>query len=307
MKMVFFFLGAGKRLSLLESFIRAGVKENISIELHSIENSIKVPISSIAKIHVGPDFSDPSFDDWLLDTVRIYNADIIIPNMDYATVALSKARHLIEGISAWPLVSSEHLCRTMLDKCEADKWFKTKNLPVPGQANWPRIFKNRFGFGSRGQFLVRNENERELFSRNYNLNNFIEQEYLNGNEYTVDAYVDRSGQFISAMSRRRIRVSDGEVVDSLSDRQPEILRLSEEIFANTGWQGPLTAQFILTSHGPILIEVNPRFGGGVTHSIYCGLDFPSWIIKERLGRFLPKNPTWIDGSFMTRCTRDFFL
>jgi carbamoyl-phosphate synthase large subunit len=110
------------------------------------------------------------------------------------------------------------------------------------------------------------------------------------------------------MPRLRIRVLDGEVDESLSIQKPEIEKLSKEIIECVkGWEGPLTLQFIESDTGPILIEINPRFGGGVTHSIYCGLHMPQWILKEWLGRNIPDCPAWKAGSLMTRCRRDIFL
>ena len=49
--------------------------------------------------------------------------------------------------------------------------------------------------------------------------------------------------------------------------------------------GLITIQLILTPDGHIrVIEVNPRFGGGVPLAIHAGADFPRWLLAEWLGR-----------------------
>lgn len=301
------FLGAGKRLSLLEAFLSKSVTDLVRIELHSVEASEMVPISTIAKIHVGPKFDDPSFGIWLIDLVSNLGIDIVIPNMDSATVALSQIKKKIESLGSWAIVSDSSLCISMQDKQMAEDWFVAHNLPVPMRTRWPRILKKRLGFASRGQVVVNDINERDVFLINRNLSEYIEQNFVAGDEYTVDAYVSRDARFINAMSRMRLKVSDGEVEESLSSYHPLILDLTEKLFSFEGWQGPLTAQFIDSVDGPILIEVNPRFGGGVTHSIHCGLNFPEWLVRERLGLPLPSGIVWQKNSLMTRCRRDIFL
>jgi carbamoyl-phosphate synthase large subunit len=302
------FLGAGKRLSLLEQFILASKNEGVDIKLYAAEITKQVPISEVATIIESPKFADLAFDDWLIQLVRREQINIVIPNMDSATVALSSLKSKLQSMGIWAIVSSHDLCTIMEDKMLADSWFKERNIPVPGSASWPRIFKPRKGFGGKSQFIVSNAIERSELLRKIKISDFIEQEYIVGPEYSVDVYVSQKGAFIAAMPRLRLKVLDGEVDESLSAEIPEIDSLSRKIIASTnGWEGPLTLQFIDTKEGPLLIEINPRFGGGVTHSIYCGLKMPQWILREYLGRDLPKEPAWVRGSLMTRCRRDIFL
>jgi carbamoyl-phosphate synthase large subunit len=302
------FLGAGKRLSLLEQFILAAKSEGVDAQLYAAEISKQVPIAQIATIFESPKFSDPKFSDWLINLVRKELINIVIPNMDGATVALSDIKDKLKAMDVWPIVSSGEICVNMEDKILAERWFKEHNIPVPESNNWPRIFKPRKGFGGKSQFVVNDSIQRENLLKSIKITDFIEQEYLNGPEYSVDAYVSRKGVFVAAMPRLRVRVIDGEVDESLSVKIPEIEALSRRIIEVTdGWEGPITLQFIFTNKGPLLIEINPRFGGGVTHSIYCGLNMPQWILKEWLCRELPENPSWKSGSVMVRCRRDIFL
>lgn len=301
------FLGAGKRLSLLESFLRAGEAEGVQLRLSSVEDRAKVPISTVAEIHVGPSFLDPQFCPWLMELTRRLAVDMVIPNMDAATVAVSAIHEELSASGAWSVASSHALCTAMWDKVSAERWFVDHGIPVPGRRSWPRLFKYRRGFGGKGQTLIRNERERQSFLATVDVSDYLEQEFLEGPEFSVDIYVARTGQLLAAMSRRRLKICDGEVEESLSERHEEVLELVRRIASEPGWQGPLTAQFIVSAGGPVAIEINPRFGGGVTHAIHCGLDFPRWLLRERLGRPLPSSPQWVEGSLMSRCRRDVFL
>ena len=302
------FLGAGKRLSLLEQFIAASKLEGVDVQLYAAEISTQVPIAEVAKIFESPKFTDPKFTAWLIEVVEREKINIVIPNMDAATVSLSSLKEKLQSMGVWPVVSSHGICVDMQDKVLANIWFTNHQIPVPGSTAWPKILKPRMGFGGKSQFVVNDSIQRENLLKSIKITDFIEQEYLNGPEYSVDAYVSRKGVFVAAMPRLRVRVIDGEVDESLSVKIPEIEALSRRIIEVTdGWEGPITLQFIFTNKGPLLIEINPRFGGGVTHSIYCGLNMPQWILKEWLCRELPENPSWKSGSVMVRCRRDIFL
>jgi carbamoyl-phosphate synthase large subunit len=301
------FLGAGKRLSLLEAFQRGAREEGVELTLVSVELGTRVPIAAVAEVVVGPSFSDPAIDGYLADLVAARRPDLIIPNMDSATVALSRVKGRLDSLGAWSVVSSHELCVAMEDKARAESWFRSKGFRVPENSGYPRILKRRKGFSSRGQVVVSSDAERTDFLRGKEALDYFEQRFVEGPEYTVDAYVSRSGRLVGALSRRRLKVLDGEVEESLSERKPQILEMTRSLFSEPGWEGPLTAQFIEAEDGPVLIEVNPRFGGGVTHAIHCGLDFTRWLIREKLGRSLPERVEWKAGSIMTRCRRDVFL
>lgn len=180
-------------------------------------------------------------------------------------------------------------------------------MVIPAGGDWPRIVKHGRGFGSKDQKVVEGPEALEAFFARRSRADYLVQPVVRGQEYTVDAYVDRRGRLIGALSRQRLAVSAGEVDHSLTHRHAAILRVTSRILARPGWRGPITLQFIDAAAGPVMLEIDPRFGGGVTHAIHCGLDIPRWILREHLR--LPVEPfdDWEDGSIMTRCRRDVFL
>jgi carbamoyl-phosphate synthase large subunit len=301
------FLGAGKRLSLLENFVAAAVTENVTIELLAVENKTHVPISGIARIVQGPGFKEPAFESFLYDTIATHSINMVIPNMDAATVALAKCAAELKRLKCRPVVSDYELCRVMEDKILAQEWFIKHGIPTPQGAPFPCIAKHRRGFGSRDQCVAYDQQTLDAFFAHRKAAEYIIQPYLSGTEYTVDAYVDGTGRTLGALSRKRLEVSAGEVDVSQTHRHREVLELTGQILAVPGWRGPLTFQFIVGAGQVSVIEANPRFGGGVTHSIHCGLEMPRWLIREYFDRPTTPFDAWQDGSIMTRCRRDVFL
>ncbi len=296
------FLGGGKRLSLLEHFQRAAALENVPLNLFSIELHEQVAIASVAKVFKGPAFDSADFTSFLWCVVESQGIDMVIPLMDSATVALSA---MARDLPCMCMVSDHDLCLLMQDKLYADDWFKKRDIPVPtSQWRYPAIYKPRRGYGSKGILIVRDEYE-DTVHRKPDV--YFYQPYVTGVEYTVDAYVDNNGWLISALSRQRVEVINGEVTHSRTHRHEGILDITRRILAQPGWRGPITLQFMDTSTGPVILEINPRFGGGAPHSIYLGLDTPRWIVREVLGRCVEPVEDWPDGSVMVRCLRDVYL
>lgn len=294
------FLGAGKRLSLAEHFIRAAQLEDIPLKLFSIELYEQVAIASVAKVLQGPCFDDRDFAPFLQRVVESNSIDIVVPLMDSATVALSA-----QELPCTCVVSAWSLCCTMFDKALADEWFKAHDVPVPtSKWRYPAIYKPRRGYGSRGIAIVRDEYE-DTWHRKPQW--YFYQPLVQGTEYTVDAYVDGNGRLISALSRQRVEVINGEVTHSRTHRHEGILDITRRILALPGWRGPITLQFMDTAKGPVILEINPRFGGGAPHSIHAGLNMPRWILREALSRSVTPVDDWLDGSVMVRCLRDVYL
>lgn len=300
------FLGAGKRLSLLERFVIAGEVEALALTLLSMEGSPNVPIREVAEIIVGPAFESQKFAQTLRDEVVRRSISIVVPCMDSATVALAGIRQALRSVGCWAVVSDASLCEAMFDKLRAEQWFRDCQFPIPTRRVFPCLAKPRLGFGARGQYVAHCEEELNLFFRHHVRDDYIVQPLIAGQEYSVDGYVDVKGDVIGVLSRKRLEVSAGEVDVSETHRHQGILSLSRRLLSIPGWQGPINLQFFDTPDGPVLIEVNPRFGGGVTHAIHCGLDMPRWILREALGRAIEPFDEWPNGSLMTRCRRDIF-
>lgn len=303
------FLGAGKRVSLLERFITASSRHCIHLELFSCEldNSF-YPISTLATVLAGPGFLSSEFNEWLGDIVKRYSIDIVIPNMDSATVALSKfAETNVE--SCWSLVSSRHLCESMHDKKLSDAFFHEHRIPVPPDTPgvFPKILKPRFGFGAKG-IRIANDPAQLAAELVDDGNSCIVQDLLSDfQETTVDIYISLKYGLLGYVLRDRIEVSDGEVMVCRTRPPYENERSLIMRVANIqGWQGCITLQYLTDKHRNLhVIEINPRFGGGATCAIEVGLDMASYVLLEYL-RVPLTPPTAIRNVIMSRARRDFF-
>jgi len=302
------FLGAAKRLSLFERFAAACREENTDLEILSYEDSHAVPVVALAKVIVGPRWDSPEFEPHLLSTLLEYSVRVVIPCMDAATVALSRAAPAVTATGCWSVVSSIEICSACENKVLAQRWFAEHDVRTPiwaPETPFPWMVKHVHGYGSRRQFLVHSKSEFDALKTRVPLEDYLVQPFVEGPEFTIDAYVSREGEVLGCVSRRRLEVAAGEVVRSVTERRPAILDEASRVLHTRGFLGPITLQAIEGAGGPWFIEINPRFGGGVILSIEAGADYPRFLIREALGR--PVAPVeWREGVLMTRAFREVF-
>jgi carbamoyl-phosphate synthase large subunit len=112
------------------------------------------------------------------------------------------------------------------------------------------------------------------------------QEFVRGEEFTCDAFVDDQMRVRCVVPRRRLEVRSGEVSKARIVQDPVIMeRVAQLVTVLGAGPGVITIQLIRGADGVIkFIEVNPRFGGGAPLSIRAGADFPRWILQELRGQ-----------------------
>lgn len=264
------FLGASKRVSLIERFLKAADKLNIQLNILSCENELDFyPISTYAEILKGPTFKSKDFEPWLKSIIKNKKINIIIPNMDSATVALSKFTKNNNNYShTWPVVSSYYNCKYMEDKILTAKFFKKYLIPTPSCSlnTFPKIAKYKFGYGSKKLQIIESQNDLDYFYKRFNKKDYLLQDFIFGQEVTVDAYVSPKKKLIGYVLRDRLEISDGEVM-VCQTREPDNIEntIIRKILTIKGWIGCITIQYIKDFKGNLyFLEINPRFGGGVT-------------------------------------------
>ena len=301
------FLGAAKKVSLAENFLDSARKLNVALTLYSYELNHYVPITSIAEIIVGLKWDDPDIIDELSEMINKLSINIVIPCMDPAILVAAKLKEKFSSV--FIPVSSYSDCVTFFDKQKANDWFVENCIRVPETNNTlPFIAKPKGGSASKGIIIVASEMEKAFFYKKYKQADYIIQRFITGEEYTVDCYVSRRGRILSVVPRIRLEVVSGEVTRSRTTRDEKIIAVSKEILEKSKLIGPINIQYIRESvSGELfLIEINPRFGGGVLCSIQAGANIPHLLLSDYYDKKLKPIESWQENLLMTRCYREFF-
>lgn len=280
------FLGGAKRVSMARKFITAGAKLGLEVELLSYELCPEVPVASVANILVGLKWNDAKIYDDLHRQVTANAIDMLIPFVDGAVEVAARYRDLYGGV--WIPAGDSETAATMFDKIKADTLFRRYALPVPEADRFPKIAKPRFGSASKGIKII--EDPAALASLE-NPDDYLLQEYIQPREeITVDCYVSLSGEIIATVPRYRIETQGGEASVTETFRDEKVENLARETLTRTGLRGAVTIQMLrdLRDGRLMLMEINPRLGGGAVCSCHAGADLPVFILRDMAG--LPLTP-----------------
>ena len=297
------FLGGARRVSLAELLKRSGKRIGYDIKIVSYELTEDVPISLEAKVVKGLRWDDPDVVDDIGRVIKEYEVDVILPFVNGAIEVASMCRDRYRDVFV-PVTDFDIVSR-LFDKSEAAKTFKEAGLPIPRtysvlNAEVPAIAKPRKGGSSRGIHIFRNMEE--LMHLN-DLQNYLLQEYIeNCKEYTVDCYISHAGEILVTVPRERLEIMGGESTRTRTCRNEILENLCREVLEKFSLRGPVNLQFLhdLDADRYLLMEVNPRLGGGVICSIYAGAPITDYIIREALGVELKPCSDWASGTLMAR-------
>lgn len=297
------FLGGAKRVSLARKLIAAGEKKQLRINIFSYELSHEVPIAAVGRVIVGRRWSDDDLMGHLHEAVIHYGIHIMLPFVDPAVEVAGRYMALYHDV--WAPVVEPELAARLFDKWESARLFADNGLPIPrtytgGRPRFPLIAKPRKGSASKGLVVVEDVPEFRRFIRR---NDYMMEAYIaDRTEYTVDAYVDNGGNILCLSPRLRIEVLGGEVVRSMTVDEPRIADLATMAIDRLELRGPVTLQFIRdnTDDSLMLMEINPRLGGGVVCSIHAGADIPRLLLEEYLGENPERIPDVQSGVLICR-------
>lgn len=285
------FLGGAKRVSFARMLKATGKKMDLEVNIYSYELSLEVPIAAEGQVVIGKKWHDPKVVDHLQATVGKYAIDIILPFVDPAIEIAGK--YAAQYSDAWVPVVDPALARTLFDKAESARLYASHNIPIPptytgGRPHFPLIAKPRKGSASKGITVINNVAD---FRRITATDEYLLEKYIaRHKEFTVDAYINRKGEIMCVSPRLRVEVLGGEVSRSVTIDSPQLVKLATRTIEKLRLRGPVTLQFLkdTTDDSLMLMEINPRLGGGVVCSVHAGADIPRFILEEYLG--IPSHP-----------------
>lgn len=300
-------LGGSRRVSLADLFKESGLRSGVDVEIIAYELTKHVPIALAGKVVEGRKWSDPDVVEDIAHVVKEYGVDIILPFVNGAVEIASRCKTEIPGV--FVPVSDFSITSRIFDKVEAAKVFKDNGFPIPRTYSiinneMPAIVKPRKGGSSRG---IRIFHDVEDLMHLENLDSYIIQEYIeNAREYTVDCYIDRQGRILTTVPRERLEVMGGEVNRTKTCRIERIIEMSREVIGKLKLTGCVTLQFL---HDPkkdryLLMELNPRLGGGVICSIFAGAPITDYILAEARGKEPEPCDDWKSGVLMARYMKE---
>jgi len=246
--------------------------------------------------------------DHLLTLCEQHDVGLVIPTIDTDLLGLSQSvdRFADQGIQL--VISNEALIQQCRDKRQTGSLFASLSIDTPrllnrSQLTFPCFAKPYDGSRSIGAAKLSQPSDLTESMRDDSKLMFMEYIDKSFDEYTVDAYFDRSGNLKCLVPRHRLEVRDGEISKGVTRNNHVYHYLKERLVKLTGARGCLTVQLFAQPDGQryAALEINPRFGGGYPLSYAAGANYPGWLIDEYLlNRTVPFFDGWEPNLLMLR-------
>lgn len=286
---------AGRRVSLVQGFVEAAHARGLQVLAADPDPLAPALVDVDLAVRVPP-LADPDYLPTLLRVVRERGVGLVVPTIDTELPLLARHAADVADAGATALVSSEDFVDICGDKALTAEAFAARGIDVP--RSWlpddltddalaalpdDLVVKPRNGSSSKDVHLVRRDQVAQTVAV---VPQPITQERLTGPEVTVDALLDLEGRPLHYVPRTRLKTLGGESIQGVTLANDELGPWIERVLtacSDLGARGPVTLQFFRTDRGPVLIEVNPRFGGGFPLTRAAGGDYPAWLLDELAG------------------------
>jgi carbamoyl-phosphate synthase large subunit len=214
----------------------------------------------------------------------------IIPTRDGELEFFARSKPFMESNGICVMTSSVEGVRICLDKLLFYETFKDHpevnaihTGKIPGDFDYARwVVKEQFGAGSRGTKL--NLAVEETQAAGSKLDNPVYQPFIEGHEFSIDIYINKSGEPVGSVTRSRDRIVDGESQVTTTVEVPGIEEMCTTAARVLGLNSHLVFQAIVDFEKNInVVECNCRFGGASSLSVAAGLDSFYWFFLECKG------------------------
>ncbi|RZJ16378.1 MAG: ATP-grasp domain-containing protein [Haliea sp.] len=244
---------------------------------------------------VVPRGDDPSFVDRSLDACRSLDIELLLCTVDAELAPLARSLERFEALGVRVPLSplpALQLCRDKLALLDLAR----NVVPVPHYAvvdadtagrthQYPLFAKPRVSAGSRGAAVIANAEALQTLPAD---GSHLLQEFLPGDEYSVDVYLRGDGVAIAAVPRVRMKTDSGIAVAARTVHDADVIDAAVRVAQAVGIRYVANVQFRRAVDGTAkLLEINPRFPGTLPLTAEAGVDIPALLVAEMAGQPMP--------------------
>lgn len=231
----------------------------------------------------------------------------------HAVIPMSEAelrvlhRSAQTSVAAAPLLGVSHRALEVgLDKLRTARFLQDIGIPSPWtveavvgveQPELPCIYKPRMSAGSKGVAVCRTAGEAAWYAGLGEAGMFQQLLLPPEREVTCAVYRDHSGRSAVLPLLRRLAgglTAWARVIDA-PDAEEQCVRIADALDLH----GPINVQMRLTSEGPRIFEINPRFSSTVFLRHLIGFRDVAWMLDELEGKL----PSWVPPGVGTEVVR----
>ena len=227
----------------------------------------------------------------LLNICKKERIDFLFPVIDEEVYFLAQNKHLFEAAGTTVCCSSAEsvgICRNKFKTFETVK----ENLPEiytktscladvdATKLSFPVFVKPSSGRASNGCKRINNKAELDLYMTDIDASEYIVQEYVEGEFFTVEFVNDiKHNKFVSLVRQELVRNKNGCGVVVKTVKNEYLEDVTNRLINLIGFYGAGNCEYIFDKGKYYLIEINPRMSAGTDYSMRSGLDIIENQIK----------------------------
>lgn len=299
------FTSSGRRVELIK--IAQEVVKRFDGSIFCVDSDPSAPTSQFCDVFEKvPQISSAEYIPTLLDFCKRHKIDILIPLLDTELIPIAEHVDSFKKLGLLVNISSVDVVKICRDKMLTQKFFCENSILNPSvkedinvdNVKYPLFIKPIDGSSSVMSYKVNNARELEFF-KTY-VQKPIIQQFIEGDEYTIDVCCDFNSKPITVVPRQRISVRAGEIQKGKTVKDAEIINKAKDIVAKLKPYGHITIQCIKNKDGVFFTEINPRFGGGAPMSISAGANSIENLVRLKLGEELEYSENWQENMLFSR-------
>lgn len=245
-----------------------------------------------------PRITAPDYPDVILDICEKEKITGVFSLIDPELSLLAKERERFLAVGTTPIVSDYELVETCFDKYRMYEMLCKMQIPTAkcyagkeafyraqerGEISYPVFVKPVRGSASIHINKVESRQEIEVLCDLYD--DLMIQEYMDGQEYGADVYVDMlSGKCTDIFVKKKIKMRAGETDKSVSFKDDKLFEMIRKFAEDCGFRGMIDIDIFRIDGTYYISEVNPRFGGGYPHAYGCGVNMAAAVVRNLDGR-----------------------
>jgi carbamoyl-phosphate synthase large subunit len=267
-----------------------------------------------------PKATDPDFIESVLSICDRERADIVLPIFSKELIVFSTHRDRFREKGIAMSVSDPDVLRMCNDKTATIRFFEENRVRAPKTypkeilelddrlVPMPLFIKPVSGSGSAHSHKINDRDELRFYLNH--CQDSIVQEFIEGQEYTVDVLADMESRVLVAVPRMRIETKAGQCTRGKTVIHAQMVQEVARIVKKAGIKGQCNIQCIEDQNGNVhFIEINPRFAaGGLMLSVTAGANIPFLLVKILLNlKIRPEELQYKPGVVMLRYWEELFF
>lgn len=262
------------------------------------------------KYYIVPRIDEIGYIETIIDICKKERIDTLISLIDPELSLISQNIEKFKQVNVKPIISDYDKIEMCFDKYQMYEFliknnFRTIKSYIDKEEFYKDFSVNRIEFpifvkpvkGSASLNINKINSKEELEIIWKDSEKLMIQEYMDGQEYGADVYIDMiSNEPVSIFVKKKIKMRAGETDKSISVKDEKLFELIKRFVKKAGFKGIIDIDIFEKNNKYYISEVNPRFGGGYPHAYECGVNVPKMIInnieckenKEEIGNY-PKD------------------